>query len=277
MGKIDLIDNGWVDLVFEGKNQAYGAYQLRKDTGKRNLKALITMFLIFAAIAAIVIAKVSIDNYIASRNAAIETDVELQSLAEKKEAKAEKKDEPEVEKIEIEKVKSSVAFTVPEIKKDDEVKEEQEIKSQDELQETNTAIGAFNVEGNDETGGEVLKAKEVIAEPEPPKVEETKVFDVVEEMPQFPGGQAALLEYLAKNIKYPVVAEENGVQGRVIVTFVVERDGSITDVRVVKSVDPSLDKEAARVVKSMPKWQPGKQNGSAVRVKYTVPVQFRLQ
>ena len=277
MGKIDLIDNGWVDLVFEGKNQAYGAYQLRKDTGKRNLKALITMFLIFAAIAAIVIAKVSIDNYIASRNAAIETDVELQSLAEKKEAKAEKKDEPEVEKIEIERVKSSVAFTVPEIKKDDEVKEEQEIKSQDELQETNTAIGAFNVEGNDEAEGEVLKAKEVIAEPEPPKVEETKVFDVVEEMPQFPGGQAALLEYLAKNIKYPVVAEENGVQGRVIVTFVVERDGSITDVRVVKSVDPSLDKEAARVVKSMPKWQPGKQNGSAVRVKYTVPVQFRLQ
>jgi len=277
MGKIDLIDNGWVDLVFEGKNQAYGAYQLRKDTGKRNLKALITMFLIFAAIAAIVIAKVSIDNYIASRNAAIETDVELQSLAEKKEAKAEKKDEPEVEKIEIERVKSSVAFTVPEIKKDEEVKEEQEIKSQDELQETNTAIGAFNVEGNDEAGGEVLKAKEVIAEPEPPKVEETKVFDVVEEMPQFPGGQAALLEYLAKNIKYPVVAEENGVQGRVIVTFVVERDGSITDVKVVKSVDPSLDKEATRVVKSMPKWQPGKQNGSAVRVKYTVPVQFRLQ
>jgi len=277
MGKIDLIDNGWVDLVFDGKNQAYGAYQLRKDTGKRNLKALITMFLIFAAIAAIVIAKVSIDNYIASRNAAIETDVELQSLAEKKEAKVERKEEPQIEKIEVEKVKSSVAFTTPEIKKDEEVQEDQEMKSQDELASTNTAIGAFTVEGNDEEAGEVLKAKEVIAEPEPPKVEETKVFDVVEEMPQFPGGQAALLEYLAKNIKYPVVAEENGIQGKVIVTFVVERDGSITDVKVVKSVDPSLDKEASRVVKSMPRWQPGKQNGSAVRVKYTVPVQFRLQ
>ena len=277
MGKIDLIDNGWVDLVFDGKNQSYGAYQLRKDTGKRNLKALITMFLIFAAIAAIVIAKVSIDNYIASRNAAIETDVELQSLAEKKEAKVERKEEPQIEKIEVEKVKSSVAFTTPEIKKDEEVQEDQEMKSQDELASTNTAIGAFTVEGNDEEAGEVLKAKEVIAEPEPPKVEETKVFDVVEEMPQFPGGQAALLEYLAKNIKYPVVAEENGIQGKVIVTFVVERDGSITDVKVVKSVDPSLDKEASRVVKSMPRWQPGKQNGSAVRVKYTVPVQFRLQ
>ena len=276
MAKIDLIDNGWVDLVFEGKNQAYGAYQLRKDTGRRNLKALISMFLGFAAIAAIVVAKVSIDNYIAA-NQAIETDVELQSLAEKKEAKVERKEEPEVEKIEIEKVKSSVAFTVPEIKKDDEVKEEQEIKSQEELQETNTAIGAFNVEGNDEAAGEVLKAKEVIAEPEPPKVEEQKVFDVVEQMPSFPGGPSALFEYLSKNIKYPVVAEENGVQGRVIVTFVVERDGSITDVKVVKSVDPSLDKEAQRVVKSMPHWIPGKQNGSAVRVKYTVPVTFKLQ
>ena len=277
MAKIDLIDNGWVDLVFEGKNQAYGAYQLRKNTGTRNLKALITMFVGFAIIAAIVIAKVSIENYIASQNAAIEADVELQSLAEKKEAKVEKKDEPEVEKVEIERVKSSVAFTVPEIKKDNEVKEEQEMKSQEELQETNTAIGAFNVEGNDETAGEVLKAKEVIAEPEPPKVEETKVFDVVEQMPSFPGGQGALMSWLGSNIKYPVVAEENGVQGRVVCTFLVERDGSITDVKVVRGVDPSLDKEAVRVLKAMPKWIPGKQNGSAVRVKYTVPVTFRLQ
>jgi protein TonB len=277
MAKIDLIDNGWVDLVFEGKNQAYGAYQLRKSTGARNLKALITMFVIFAIIAAIVIAKVSIENYIAAQNAAIEADVELQSLAEKKEAKVEKKDEPEPEKIEVERVKSSVAFTVPEIKKDNEVKEDQEMKSQEELQETNTAIGAFNVEGNDETAGEVLKAKEVIAEPEPPKVEETKVFDVVEQMPSFPGGQGALMQWLASNIKYPVVAEENGVQGRVVCTFVVERDGSITDVKVVRGVDPSLDKEAVRVLKQMPSWIPGKQNGSAVRVKYTVPVTFKLQ
>ena len=276
MAKIDLIDNGWVDLVFEGKNQAYGAYQLRKNTGIRNLKALAVMFAAFLIIAGIVYAKVSIENYIASKNAAIEADVELQSLAEKKEIKEEKKDEPEVEKIEVERVKSSVAFTVPEIKKDDEVKEDQEMKSQDDLAETNTAIGAFTVEGNDETA-EVKHVEEKIAEPEPVKEEETKVFDVVEQMPSFPGGPSALMQYLNSNIKYPVVAEENGVQGRVVCTFVVEKDGSITDVRVVKSVDPSLDKEAQRVVKSMPKWIPGKQNGSAVRVKYTVPVTFRLQ
>ena len=276
MAKIDLIDNGWVDLVFEGKNQAYGAYQLRKNTGIRNLKALAVMFAAFLIIAGIVYAKVSIENYIASKNAAIEADVELQSLAEKKEIKEEKKDEPEVEKIEVERVKSSVAFTVPEIKKDEEVKEDQEMKSQDDLAETNTAIGAFTVEGNDETA-EVKHVEEKIAEPEPVKEEETKVFDVVEQMPSFPGGPSALMQYLSSNIKYPVVAEENGVQGRVVCTFVVERDGSITDVRVVKSVDPSLDKEAVRVVKGMPKWIPGKQNGSAVRVKYTVPVTFRLQ
>ena len=276
MSKIDLIDNSWVDLVFEGKNQAYGAYQLRKSTGSRNVKALISLFVGFAIIAAIVIAKVQIENAIA-RSVAVETDVELSKLAEKKEAKVEKKEQPKVEQTVVEKVKSSVKFTAPEIKKDSEVKPEEELKSQEDLNKTNTAIGAFDVKGNDESAGEVLKAKEVIAQPEPPKQEETKVFDVVEEMPSFPGGPGALMSFLSSNIKYPVVAEENGIQGRVIVAFVVERDGSITDVRVVKSVDQSLDKEAVRVVKSMPRWIPGKQNGSAVRVKYTVPVTFRLQ
>ena len=276
MAKIDLIDNGWVDLVFEGKNHSYGAYQLRKNTGKRNVMAILVMFAIGVAIAAFVAIKGVVENAM-KQDVAIEADVELAKLAEKKEAKVEKKEEPKIEKVEVEKVKSSVKFVPPVIKKDDEVKPEEELKSQEELNKTNTAIGAFDVKGNDEAAGEVLKAKEVIAQPEPPKEEETKVFDVVEQMPSFPGGPSALMQYLSSNIKYPVVAEENGVQGRVVCTFVVERDGSITDVRVIRSVDPSLDKEAVRVVKSMPKWIPGKQNGSAVRVKYTVPVTFRLQ
>ena len=122
----------------------------------------------------------------------------------------------------------------------------------------------------------MLKLKETVAQPEP-KPEPEKVFEVVEQMPSFPGGDKALMDFLSNNVKYPVVAQENGVQGRVVISFVVEKDGSITDVRVVRSVDPSLDKEAARVVKSMPRWIPGKQNGAAVRVKYNVPVSFRLQ
>ena len=277
MAKVDLIDNSWVDLVFEGKNQEYGAYVLRKETGKRNVKALIWVMIAIAAIFAIAYANLAIQNAM-KQNVSVETDVELSKLAQKKEAKVERKEpvKVEMEQKVVEKVKSSVKFTAPEIKKDDEVKPEDELKSQDDLSKTNTAIGAFDVKGNDEAEGEVLKAKEVVVD-EKPKEEETKVFDVVEQMPQFPGGPQALFEYLSKNIKYPVVAEENGIQGRVIVTFVVERDGSITDVKVAKSVDPSLDKEAQRVVKSMPHWIPGKQNGSAVRVKYTVPVTFKLQ
>ena len=277
MSKIDLISNEWTDLVFEGRNQSYGAYQLRKSTGKRNLWALIIV-----ALAAVLLYLGLQLQRMAEANKKVENTqaVELAKLnTEKKEAKVEKKEviRQEPEKV-VEQVKSSVKFTAPVIKKDEEVKEEDEIKL-DEVQKSDKAVGAFTVEGNDEVGGAVLKAKEDIAAPEPPKhvVEETKIFTVVEQMPMFPGGDAALMGYLRDNMHYPTVAAENGVQGRVVVGFVVERDGSITDVNVLRSVDPSLDREAMRVVKAMPKWTPGKQNGSAVRVKYQVPVTFRLQ
>ncbi len=112
-----------------------------------------------------------------------------------------------------------------------------------------------------------------------PAVEDTgegEIFQVVEEMPEFPGGMEALLTYLSKNIKYPSMAQDNNIQGRVIVEFVVNKDGTIVDPVVKRSVDPSLDNEAMRVIKAMPKWKPGKQRGKPVRVRYTVPVLFRL-
>ena len=149
---------------------------------------------------------------------------------------------------------------------------------QDELMDdTIVSTGTSDVKSNADDNGKMLKDKKVITQPEPPKAEENRVFEVVEQMPAFPGGDAALMKYLQENTHYPTIAAENGVQGRVVVGFVVEKDGSITDVTVIKSQDPSLDREAARVVKSMPRWIPGKQNGSAVRVKYQVPVTFRLQ
>ena len=277
MAKLDLVSNEWTDLVFEGRNQDYGAYKLRKGTTKRNIWSIIIV-----ALAAVLLYLGLQLQHMVEANRQVENTqaVELSALEQKKkEAKVEKKEQIKVEPEKVvEKVKSSVKFTSPVIKKDNEVKEEDEIKL-DEVEKSNKAVGAFTVEGNDEVGGEVLKAKEEIAAPEPPKqqVEENKVFDVVEQMPSFPGGMGALMSWLSQNIKYPVIAAENGVQGRVIVQFVVEKDGSITDVKVAKSVDPSLDKEAARVVSAMPKWTPGKQNGSAVRVKYTVPVTFKLQ
>ena len=117
--------------------------------------------------------------------------------------------------------------------------------------------------------------------PPPPKPVEEEVADeifvVVEQQPEFPGGMSALMKFLGDNIKYPVIAQENGIQGRVITNFVVERDGSISDVQVVRGQDPSLDREAVRVIQTMPKWKPGQQRGKPVRVRFTLPVVFRLQ
>lgn len=135
---------------------------------------------------------------------------------------------------------------------------------------------SIEINTEDEKDVEVVIAPPVEAPVE--EEEEEVVFVVVETMPEFPGGQQALFKYLSENVRYPVIAQENGIQGRVICQFVVNKDGAIVDVEVVRSGgDPSLDKEAIRVIKSMPKWNPGKQRGKAVRVKYTVPVNFRLQ
>ena len=279
MAKVDLTSNAWTDLVFQNKNKEYGAYPLRRNTGKRNLWSIIIMFL--AAIlgfSAFTIVK----TIQANQKVENTQEVVLSDIVEKKEKpKVEKKPEikiPEQQKM-PEKVASSVKFTEPVIKKDNQVKEDNQLKQQEDLNETTTKIGALDVKGNDE-GGEVLKVEMAEIEqpkPEPKKEEDNKVFDVVEQQPAFPGGQGALLQWLSQNIHYPAVAEENGIQGRVVVSFVVEKDGSISNVQVVRGVDPSLDKEAARVVKAMPKWTPGKQNGQAVRVKYNVPVTFKLQ
>ena len=135
----------------------------------------------------------------------------------------------------------------------------------------------IEINTEDDKDVEVVVAAPVEQVVEDEEVEE-EVFVVVEKMPEFPGGQAALFKYLSENVKYPVIAQENGIQGRVICQFVVNKDGSIVDVEVVRTGgDPSLDKEAVRVIKSMPKWSPGQQRGKAVRVKYTVPVNFKLQ
>ena len=280
MSQIDLIDNKWSDLMFENRNKEYGAYVLRRQTGRRNVASILAVLLLFACVMVYMVAKNAYDEYQKAHQVHDQV-TELSALKQekKKEAKVERKEivkQQEVEKV-VEKVKSSVKFTAPVIKKDDEVKPEDELKTQEEIMDSKVAVGFANVVGNDENG-EVLKAKEVIAtEPVKPKEEENKVFDVVEQMPSFPGGNSALMQYLSKNIKYPTISQEQGTQGRVTCQFVVNKDGSIVDVKVIRGVDPYLDKEAIRVISSMPKWKPGMQRGKPVRVKYTVPVMFRLQ
>ena len=142
--------------------------------------------------------------------------------------------------------------------------------------EDNVETESIEVNTEDDKEAEVVIAAPVEAPVE--EEEEEVIFKVVETMPEFPGGSKALFKYLSENVKYPVIAQENGIQGRVICQFTINKDGSIVDVEVVRSGgDPSLDKEAVRVIKSMPKWNPGKQRGKPVRVKYTVPVNFKLQ
>jgi len=142
--------------------------------------------------------------------------------------------------------------------------------------ENNVEVASVNINTEDDKNKEVVISAPVTSAPITEE-EDQVVFQVVEKMPSFPGGDAALFKFLGDNVKYPVIAQENGVQGRVICQFVVNKDGSIVDVEVVRSVDPSLDKEAIRVIKSMPKWSPGQQRGKPVRVKYTLPVNFKLQ
>lgn len=142
---------------------------------------------------------------------------------------------------------------------------------EDDAQVEETAIATT------EETGKAVEVKYVPVQVEEEDPEENVIFQVVENMPEFPGGMGALMQFLGKNIKYPAIAQENGVQGRVIVQFVVNKDGSIVDPVVVRSVDPYLDKEALRVIRTMPKWKPGMQRGKPVRVKYTVPVTFKLQ
>ena len=178
---------------------------------------------------------------------------------------------------------------------DDEFLFEEEVEIQQTTQETPPPppppavqeVEVLNVVEDDvetesiEINTEDDKEEVVIAAPvEAPEEEEEEevIFVVVESMPEFPGGQQALFKYINENVKYPVIAQENGIQGRVICQFVVNKDGSIVDIEVVRSGgDPSLDKEAIRVIKSMPKWKPGKQRGKPVRVKFTLPVNFKLQ
>ena len=167
--------------------------------------------------------------------------------------------------------RSVPAKEVPPINRDSLV-DERQMRSMDDLEPS------ARVEYRTIEAARAIEAAPTPPAPEPPPLPPptNKVFDVVENPPSFPGGQAALRQWLSENIKYPAIAEENNIQGRVVVTFVIETDGSIGNIRVVKSVDPSLDEEAVRLVEAMPKWTPGTQNDKPVRVRYNLPLTFKL-
>lgn len=281
---VDLTSKEWCDVVFANRNKEFGAYQLRLNSKPRHLRAF--LFTLIGAIAIIIIAYsyMKVAAYIEEQRIMDQANQELVAVdlaAEEQEEEQEpeetKFEQPEEQAL-PEEILNTVKVTELLIAKDEEVKAEDEIKSQDELKETQTAFGQTDFDkGTDDRNVIREHKEEVIVEKKEEVKEPEKVFTAVEQMPQFPGGEAELMKYLSKNIKYPTMAMENNIQGRVVVQFVVTKTGSIGEVKVVRSVDRDLDREAIRVCKSLPKFTPGKMNGQAVNVWYTLPVNFKLQ
>ena len=283
---VDLTSKEWRDIVFANKNKEFGAYQLRKSSDKRHNMA--TLF----ALAGLVVVAIMIFAWSEYQDYQAEKEREAKELAEKMSAAdlvveetPEETDEPEEQKFEQEipevpeEVLATVQVTQIAIVDADKVKNE--ILTQEQQQEDNTARGVVNQAGQDDVDKFQSVKEQVIVKPEPivekPKPKDDEIFVAVEQPAMFPGGPSALNKWLSSHLNYPAQAVQDDIQGRVIVKFVVGKDGSVSQVQVVKGVDRNLDREAVRVVKSMPKWQPGKNNGQPVNSWYTVPVVFKLQ
>ncbi len=282
--EVDLSSREWCDLVFEGKNKDFGAYVIRTESTKRHNMAVLWTLIGALAVAALAFGLVKANQYLEERrlaNAQDQTEVLIDMSQEAEEPEPEQQRvEPEKPEVLPEEVLKSVKVTELQIVEDEKVKKEDEIKTQDELKETETAFGQKdNEKGTEDRNVTRTLKEEVVVEKPVEKKEEKKeeIFRSVEQMPQFPGGEAALMKYLQSHINYPPMAAENNVQGRVVVQFVVDKTGKVGEVKVVRSVDKDLDKEAVRVCKSLPKFTPGRQNGQAVSVWYTLPVTFKLQ
>ena len=282
---IDLTSPEWRDLIFEGKNKDFGAYELRQKSDRRHNMAVLYMLLGLVVVFVLLIAWSKYSDYraeIAAKEAKEKAEKMMQAMLDQPEVEEAPEEEPEQQKFEEPKVEvpeevlATVQVTQIAIVDADKVKNE--VMDMDTQQEDNTARGVVNQEGADDVDKfKAVQEQVVVKEPEPEKPKEEEIFVAVEQQAEFPGGQAALMKWLGNNIRYPESAQANGVQGRVIVKFVVEKDGSIGATTIVKGVDKDLDKEALRVVKKMPKWQPGKNNGSPVRSYFTLPVTFKLQ
>ena len=279
---VDLSSSEWIDLIFEGKNKNFGAYTLRRASAKRHNRAMLVILVVLLIVALLGL----LANTVLQQADARPEDQVEQALIDysTEDQQDDEPEEPEQQRVEEqlpealpEEILNTVKATELAIVRDEEVVEE--IKSQDDLKDTDTAVGTTDFDkGTDDLNVVREHKNEIIVEEKKPEpVDDNKVFDVVEQKPQFPGGEAALLKYVAEHIRYPAMAQENNIQGRVVVQFVVTKTGAVGEVKVVRGKDPDLDKEAVRVVKSLPKFVPGKMTGHAVNVWYTLPIQFKLQ
>lgn len=266
------------DIVFEGRNQAYGAYFLRKIYNRHLFRALLVagLFSVVAIAAPLIISYINgIINQGKDQEVSVEINMEKLDLPPEKEDAPPPPPPPE----EPPPMKATIRYVVPEPKKDEEVVDEEPPPPVEQLAESE--ISNKTQEGNEEGVSEgVLDAPE---EAPPPVVEEeekpsTQIFTVVEQKPEFEGGEAALMKYVAENVKYPSIARETGIEGTVVVKFVVDEVGNVSQATAVRGIGGGCDQEALRVVNTLSgKWKPGKQRGRPVKVWFTLPVKFKLQ
>ena len=281
---VNLSSREWCDLVFDGKNKDFGAYVIRTDSPMRHNKAVLWTLIGSILFGLIVFGYMKANQYLEERRLIgkgeqVEVLIDMTQKAEEPEPVQERLEQEKPEVL-PEEVLNTIKVTELAIVEDDKVNKEDEIKTQEEQIESLHSAGSidFDKGTNDKSVIQEAKEKIVVEAPvERPKEAVEEVFTVVEQMPQFPGGEAALMKYLQSHINYPPMAAENNVQGKVVVQFVVDKTGRVGEVKVVRSVDKDLDREAARVCKSLPKFTPGRQNGQAVSVWYTLPVNFKLQ
>jgi len=252
-------------LVFANKNQAYGAYEIRKTSSERHLMSLGIVILLGVTLSAL---PMVMKKLLPAGSLTGETDGKI-TLAD---YKLPEKDEIITPVKQVEPVlRPSIKFTPPVIKPDPEAPDTEEMLTQEALSNTTASISIATVEGDKNSNIDVADLNSITVG-NGSGTESKTVVSFAEQMPYFPD----LLSYLAQNIKYPIIAQENGIQGTVTLRFVVGKDGNIRDVTIVRSLAPSCDKEAVRVIESMPRWTPGRQNGIPVAVYFTLPVRFKL-
>jgi protein TonB len=275
MSDIDLYSRRWLALMFEGKNQEYGAYVNRDESSDRHIKALaiITIFL-----ASILFLPGLIESVIPEPSEIIVQDMEVRLVEVNLEEQV--PEENIIRQIEVPpppELRATLAFTAPVITADENIRDDDLILTQQELSESRAEISIITIEGGDE-GINIadLAQQSVIIEEVVDTNAPIQIYEHVEEPASFPGGEAALHKWLSDNLDYPTIAAEQGISGRVALRFVVAPDGTVGSIEVLRSVDVSLDREAIRVVSRMPRWIPGRQNGVPVHVYFNLPVFFRL-
>jgi protein TonB len=276
---VNIDSTEWCDLVFKNKNKKYGAYALRQSSGKRHMVAFGVIVILMAFVSVLPQVIGAVKEFTKREDlGAMDQTVELSNILVDQ-----KIPEENIIREEIAppppKLKPTIQFVPPAIVEDEKVTDEDKMKTQDEVLDSKKQISIADIgkEDDDKIGIDIAELDKHRVIMEEPKKKDDEIVIHAQQMPGFPGGEAELYRYIADNLKYPVVDQENGTQGRVTLRFVVDKTGKIDKVQIIKGLSVTCDREAIRVVQSMPNWIPGKNNGIPVNVYFTLPIVFKLR